>query len=155
MFKSPTFSDALLGKFRRTGRVWRGIIDLGEIRVPLAVPGSRSAPHPQALDIARALPSTYPEWRGLIEAAMFEHYAPYAESVAVGEFEPSEEGLPRITQPDEIWPHASVDFVAVIDLDGELSVEIGYRVAWDEEHTLGARLRNGHLIELNASVLPP
>jgi hypothetical protein len=45
--------------------------------------------------------------------------------------------------------------VAVITLDGELSVEIGYRVAWDEEHTLGARLRNGRLIELNGSVLPP
>jgi hypothetical protein len=86
---------------------------------------------------------------------MFEHYAPYADAVVAGELEAPEEGLPRISQPDQVWPHTSVEFVAVITLDGELCVEIGYRVAWDEEHTLGARLRNGRLIELNGSVLPP
>lgn len=31
----------------------------------------------------------------------------------------------------------------------------GRGVAWDEDHTLGARLRNGRLIELNGSVVPP
>jgi hypothetical protein len=155
IFKSPTFSDARLGEFRRTRGVWRGTIDLGEVGVPLALPGSRSAPDPQALEIARDVPSNYPESRRLIAAAMFEHYAPYAEAVAAGELEPPAQGLPRVTQPDEVWPHASVEFVAVITLDGELCVEIGYRVAWDEEHTLGARLRNGQLIELNGSVLPP
>jgi hypothetical protein len=35
------------------------------------------------------------------------------------------------------------------------SVEWGLRVAWDEEHTLGARLGGGRLIELNGSVLAP
>lgn len=155
MFKSPPFSDAQLGELRRTRGMWRGTIDLGEVRAPLALPGSRSAPDPQALDIARAVPSGYPEWRGPIKAAMFEHYAPYAEAVAAGELEPPEEGLPRITQPDDVWPHTSVEFVAVITLDGEPGVEIGYRVAWDEEHTVGARLRNGRLIELSGSVLSP
>jgi len=86
---------------------------------------------------------------------MFEHYSPYAEAVAAGELQTPDEGLPRITQPDEVWPHTSVEFVAIITLDRQLSVEIGYRVAWDEEHTLGARLRNGRLIELNGSILPP
>ncbi len=86
---------------------------------------------------------------------MFEHYAPYAEAVAASELVPPEEGLPRVTQSGDVWSHTSVEFVAVIPLDGELTVEIGYRVAWDEEHTLGARLRNGRLIELNGSVLPP
>lgn len=38
---------------------------------------------------------------------------------------------------------------------GTLRLEIGLRVAWDEEHTLGARLRDGRLIELNGSVLEP
>ena len=28
-------------------------------------------------------------------------------------------------------------------------------VAWDEEHTLGARIRDGRLVELNGSVLRP
>jgi len=154
MFKSSPFSDDQLGELHRAGGMWRGTIDLGEVRAPLALPGSRSAPDPRALDIARTVPSAYPEWRGLIAVAMFEHYAPYAETVAAGELEPPGEGLPRVTQPDEVWPHTDVQFVAVITLDGELTVEIGYRVAWDEEHTLGARLRNGRLVELNGSVLP-
>jgi hypothetical protein len=155
LFKSPPFSDALLGEFRRTGGVWRGTVELGGGRVPLVIHGSRSAPDPQALEIARAVPTSYPQWRGLIASAMLEHYAPYAEAVAAGELEPPGEGLPRITQPGDVWPHTAVEFVSVITLDGESSVEIGYRVAWDEEHTLGARLRNGRLIELNGSVLPP
>jgi hypothetical protein len=155
LFQSPPFSDALLGELRRTGGIWRGTVGLGNVRVPLAIHGPRSSPDPQALEIARAVLSSYPEWRNLIAAAMFEHYAPYAEAVAAGELEPPAQGLPRITQPEEVWPHTSVEFVAVVPLDGTLSVEIGYRVAWDEEHTLGARLRNGQLIELNGSVLPP
>ena len=155
VFKSPPFSDALLGELRRTGGIWRGTVHLGEARVPLAVHGPRSSPDPHALEIARAVPSSYPEWRELIGAEMFEHYAPYAEAVALGELEPRVEGLPRVTKPEEVWPHTSVEYVAVIPLDRELTVEIGYRVVWDEEHTLGARLRNGRLIELNGSVLPP
>jgi hypothetical protein len=155
IFKSTTFSDAMFGALRRTGGVWRGTIDLGELRVPLALSGSRTAPDPQALEIARAIPSGYAKWRGSIAAEMFEHYAPYAAAVAAGEVDPPGEVLPRITQPEDVWPYTSIDYVAVISLDGELSVEIGYRVAWDEEHILGARLRNGRLIELNGSVLSP
>lgn len=154
IFKFQTFSDLQLGELRRVGGVWRGTIDLGEVRAPLALPGPRSAPAPQALEIARAIPSSYPDWRRLIAAAMFEHYAPYAEAVDAGELEPTGERLPRIFHADQVWPHTSVEFVAVITLDGELCVEIGYRAAWDEEHTLGARLRSGRLIELNGSVLP-
>lgn len=154
-FKSPLFSDALLGELRRTRGAWRGAIDLGGVRVSLVIPGSRSAPDPSALELARAVPSAYPAWRGLIGAAMFEHLAPYAEAVAAGELEASEEGLPRVTRPEDVWPHTAVEFVAVITLDGEPAVEIGYRMAWDEEHTLGARLRNGRLIELNGSILAP
>jgi hypothetical protein len=155
LFKSPPFSDGLLGELRWKGGIWRGTVNLGEMRVPLAIHGPRSSPDPQALEIARTVPSTYPEWRELIAAAMFDHYAPYAEAVAAGESGPPGEGLPRVTKPEEIWPHTSVEFVAVIPVDGELSVEIGYRVIWDEEHILGARLQNGRLIELNGSVLPP
>jgi hypothetical protein len=155
LFRTPSFSDPVLGEFRRKGGAWRGEISLGEVRAPLALPGSRAGPDTQALEIARSIPTDYPGWREGIEASIFEHYAPYAEAIAAGEIDPPEQGLPRISQPDQVWPHTSVEFVAVITLDGELSVEIGYRVAWDEEHTLGARLRKGQLIELNGSVLPP
>jgi hypothetical protein len=45
--------------------------------------------------------------------------------------------------------------VDICPTDDGMAVEIGLRVPWDEEHTLAARLRDGHLIELNGSVLPP
>ena len=54
-----------------------------------------------------------------------------------------------------MWPHAHAEYVQVAPLDGALTIEIGYRVDWDEEHTLGARVREGRLIELNGSVLRP
>lgn len=154
-FKTPRFSDPILGELRRTRGAWRGTIDLGTARVPLAIPGPRSAPDPRALELARTVRAAYPEWQGLVAAAMLEHYAPYAEAIAAGELEASPDGLPRITRPDEVWPCTTVEFVAVRTLEGEPVIEIGYRVAWDEEHTLGARLRNGRLIELNGSVLAP
>ncbi len=155
IFKSASFTDALLGELRRKRGAWRGAIDVGGVSAPLTLAGSRAAPDPHALEIARAIPSAYADWGAGIATAMFEHYTPYAEAVAAGEIEAPAEGLPRIVQPDDVWRHISVEFVAVTPLDRVLTVEIGYRVVWDDEHTLGARLQNGKLIELNGSVLPP
>ncbi len=133
--------------------MWRGSIALGEVAVPVALPGPRSAPDPQALEIARTVPAAYPHWRGLIEAALFEHYEPYADAVAAGAA--PEESMPSIARPEDVWSHVAVEYVALIALAGSLCIEIGYRVAWDDEHALGARLRDGRLIELNGSVLRP
>lgn len=155
LFKSTTFRDAQLGELRRTGGRWRGQILLGNETVPLAVSGSRSAPDAAALEIARTVSSSYAGCRGEIAQALLEHYAPYAESVVSGDAEPPESGLPRVETPAEVWAHTRAEFVQVAPLDGALAVEIGYRVAWDEEHTLGARLRDGHLAELCGSVLAP
>ena len=155
LFKSQPFSDPQLGELRRAGRLWRGSLLLGEVTVPLALTGSRAAPDPQAADIARSIRPAYPDWRESIQRALFEHYTPYAEVVAAGEAELPETGLPRIVEPSDVWHHTSAEFVQVTPLYGELTIEIGYRVAWDEEHTLGARLRRGRLVELNGSVLAP
>ena len=43
----------------------------------------------------------------------------------------------------------------VHQLDRHPTIEIGYRVSWDEEHTLGAQIRDGQVIGLNGSVLAP
>jgi len=66
-----------------------------------------------------------------------------------------EESFPEIATPNGVWPHAKLIYVAVTPLDGSLTVELGYTVAWDEEHTLGARFRTRKFIELNGSVLAP
>ena len=57
--------------------------------------------------------------------------------VAVGEGGPASD-LPATTTPVEVWAHTVAEFVQVRPLGGELTVEIGYRVAWDEEHAGGA-----------------
>lgn len=155
LFKPPLFSDNQLGELCRKADFWRGTVRLGGVSVPLVVHGPRLSPDPQALEIARTVASSYLDWHVFIAASLFEHYAPYAEALAAAEVKQPAERLPRIARPGEVWPHTSVAFAAVVPLEGGLGVEIGYRVAWDEDHTLGARLRNGRLIELSGSVLPP
>ena len=91
----------------------------------------------------------------MIERELFDHYGPYAEAVAKGELEAGPSSLPGIAAPSSLWPYTTMEFVQVGPLDGVLTVEIGYRVAWDEEHTLGARFRHGKLLELCGSVLAP
>lgn len=154
--KSPPFVDSQLGELRRTRGAWRGNIKIGAgAPVLLVVSGDRSGPNVDALHIARSVPSDYLAWRSAIERELFEHYTPYAESVAAGELEPPSSGLPRIDGPSSVWPHVEIEFVQVTPLDRVLTVEIGYRVTWDEEHTLGARFRDGQLLELCGSVLAP
>jgi hypothetical protein len=91
LFRTPSSRILCWGSFAE--RAWRGEISLGEVRAPLTLPGSRAAPDTQALDIARSIPTDYPGWREGIEASIFEHYAPYAEAIAAGEIDPSEQSL--------------------------------------------------------------
>ena len=155
VFKAPVVADARLGELRRTRGLWRGAILLGEATVPLALSGRRAAPDPHALEMARAVGRRFAGWREDIERALFEHYSPYAEAVAAGDAEPPQEGLPFIQSSVGVWPHTRVVFVQVTPLDRELTVEIGLRVAWDEEHTLGARFQAGRFLGLCGSVLAP
>jgi hypothetical protein len=117
--------------------------------------GSRSAPDPAALSVARSIPTDFPSWRAEIEQALFDHYSPYAEAVAGGEEPAPSNGLPSIEAPRDVWAHSTAEYILIAPLFGHLAAEIGYRVAWDEEHTLGARIRDGSLIELCGSVLAP
>lgn len=156
LFKSPTYTDSELGQFSRSRGMWRNSVQLpGRAAVPLALSGNKSEPDSQALAAAKQLAAELPGWRPAIESALFEHYRPYAEALAAGELPQPEEPLPRLTEPSQVWPHVTPQFVAVSPLDGTMTVELGYTVAWDEEHTLGARFQQGRLVELNGSVLAP
>lgn len=155
-FKSPTFLDPVLGELVRSRGHWRGTLELTrESIMPLILAGSRAQPEPRAVAIARTLRDELAAWRPSIEVALFEHYQPYAEAVAAGELSLSGEPPPVIRSPGEVWPHVSLVFVSILPLDGVLTVELGYTMAWDEEHTLGARVQDGTVLELCGSVLPP
>lgn len=156
LFSSPQFHDPQLGELARSRGHWRGSLTLeAAASVPLALSGTRTAPDSQALAMARELRTLFPSWRTAIQKALFDHYGPYAESLAAGELPPPREVFPRIASPNQVWPHVSLVFVSVAPLDGALTTEFGYTTGWDEEHTLGARFQSGNFIELCGSVLPP
>lgn len=155
-FTSPAFSDPRLGELRRSRGRWRGTINVGDLTVPLAIAGSRTAPDPEALDLARRLEATLHAGRQDLAHALFEHYSPYAEAAVAADPEDAPASrLAPITRPDEVWPHATPAFVSVTSMSGTWTIEIGYTVPWDEEHTLGARFQHGRFAGLNGSVLAP
>jgi hypothetical protein len=156
LFRTATFTDEELGPFQRSGGLWRGRLRLsGDAPSPLVLSGSREKPDAEALNLARSIPAEVPGWRPELDAALFEHYQPYADAVAAGEEPPPAAAMPDVREPAHLWPHTAIEFVQVAPLDGQLTVEIGLRVAWDDEHTLGARWRDGRFIGLNGSVLAP
>lgn len=155
-FKSPPFTDQQLGEFTRSGGHWRGMITIAAgSSVPLVLAGNRSEPDKQALQIARGVPAQFESWRPLIEDALFEHLSPYAEAVVAGDYPQPAEPIQEIAAPGQVWPYVSLINVAVTPLDGLLTVELAYTTAWDEEHTLGARFRDGGFLELCGSILLP
>jgi hypothetical protein len=155
-FKSTPFVDPQLGELRRSRGAWRGTFRIGaQAEVSLVLSGGRASPDAETLGLARSVEADYPSWRPAIERALFDHYSPYAEAIDTGELDPPYPGLPPISAPSSIWTHATLEFVRVMPLSGIPTVEIGYRVAWDEEHTLGVRFRRGRLVELCGSVLAP
>lgn len=156
LFKSPPFRDPLLGQFTRSRGHWRGALSLeGAMNVPLVLSGTRTEPDAQAVAIAQTMESAFAYWRPAIASALFEHYGPYAEAVAEGEFPGASKPLPNINAPDEVWPHVALAFVSVAPIEGAFISEFGFTTAWDEEHTLGVRFQEGKFIELCGSVLPP
>jgi hypothetical protein len=153
LIRSPTYSDAALGKFdRRRGR-WRGTIDLASVQIPLAISGGRKEPDPLALAIAKGLSDMFKRERDRLGLALYEHYEPYADAVADGELTPSSP-LPAIRSPSDVWHYLIVESASVTPLGRDLCAEVALRCAWDEEHTLGARFIGGAFVELNGSILP-
>jgi hypothetical protein len=151
LFKSEPFRDGHLGEFRRSGRYWKNsllVAPCGTFRLALA--GNRQAPDLIALGLAKELPGRFKSLMPEIQSGLFGHYTPYKEGVDAGEQTGSP--CPSIASPDAIWPHVTPAHVLVEPLEGVPTVEIAFKVAWDIEHTVGARFQNWQFIELNGSV---
>jgi hypothetical protein len=154
LFESATFRDGQIGELRRSGKYWKGEIVIepcGTFRLVLA--GSREAPDPNALALAKELPHRFQSLVPNIQSGLFEHYDPYKETTDGGEDTGSP--CPSIARPEAVWPHVTAAHVLVEPLDGALTVEIAFKVEWDIEHTVGARFQNWQFIELNGSVCSP
>lgn len=142
---SEPFTHARLGTFIRKHGDWIGAINLpphGKVELRLA--GDRKAPSPAALELAAALPTQYAALESQVADALFEHYEPY-----------SREGiLDELVDPSDVWSYLHLTYA---DIDPErrgFTVEIRMETQWDEEHTLGVQLKDGELVDLNASVGP-
>jgi hypothetical protein len=151
LLKPKTFRDEQLGELRRGGRLWFGELTLpecGAFRLVLA--GNSQAPDPTAVRIARELPNRFDSLKSNIENGLFEHYAPYKEAVDAG----IETGspCPSVPNPEAVWQYTTPVHVLIEPQGSILKVEIAFRVAWDEEHTVGARFRDWRFVELNGSV---
>jgi hypothetical protein len=151
LFKAEPFRDGQLGEFRRSGGYWKGslvVAPCGTFRLALA--GSLEAPDSVALGLAKELPDRFKSLMPNIETGLFEHYSPYKEAVDAGEETGSP--CPRVASPEAVWPQVTPAHVLVEPIEGVPTVEIAFRVAWDKEHTVGARFENWQFIELNGSV---
>ena len=114
-------------------------MESGTTTVPLVLAGGRSGPDPDAVALARTAVGQLTAWRSIVEPALREHRSDGTD----------------IPDDAEVWADVTSVYLAVIPIDGTMTVEWGLQVAWDEEHTLGARFRGSELVELNGSVLAP
>ena len=153
LFKSEPFVDDALGAFKKKGNYWVGTVGLSPHGVmELRLAGDRKAPDASALLLARELPSRYASHFDQIETALYDHFLPYAEASARGELGELEEPISQIADAKQIWSHVYPSHVSIEPMQGVPTVEVAYRVGWDEEHTLGARLQNWRFLELCGSV---
>ena len=125
----------VLGRLTRRRGMWRGSVTLAsDATARLAVRGQRRAPDPDDLALAETIVARFGGWRPSIEAALREH-ANDAGVVA--------EEVPMPT------------FVAVIELDRLPTIEFGFEVPWNDDHTIGVCLRDDVVVECNGSILEP
>jgi hypothetical protein len=82
-----------------------------------------------------------------VEAELFEHYEAYRDAAVPG--------VPQLSSPSEVWPHVILSSVQVRPYNAPDELQVALGVAWDDEHTLGALIRDGRLTELNGSILEP
>jgi hypothetical protein len=134
-----SYEDPALGELERRRGRWRRDMELGFETVPLVLVGGRSGPDPEAVTMARGSVGRLPAWRELVGPALRDHRSNGTD----------------VPVDAELWADVMSAYVAVLRIDGAMTVEWGMNVAWDEEHTLAARMRDGELVELNGSVLAP
>ena len=158
LFKTATFEDDRLGLLTRSRRHWRGSIALGRHgKTELSLSGGRDSPDSVSLALARELTARYGALLPQVQASLFEHYEPYGDADSAGDLRERSEPFPKIERAEDVWPHVFAEWVRIEPIQGSPqdgpTIEIAYRVTWDEEHTVGARIQDWKLWELCGSVV--
>jgi hypothetical protein len=145
LFGNDVHNDPVLGGFARRRGSWYGEITMaGFGRVPLVVPGDRHRPDTASLALVPGAAAQIATLRETIAHALYEHWAPYAEA-GVDE-------APALTAAADVWRYARIVALHVDASQVEFPLELRLTVPWDDEHTLGARVCDGELVELCGSV---
>ncbi len=155
LFSADPVFDATLGELRREHGLWVGQLALPPHgTVELRIAGGRKAPDLASLSAAIALPAQYASLRPAVADELFEHYGPGWEAWKAGDLEGEVTSFPEISMAGDVWPFVQVERVDVDASRRDFPAEVRMTVAWDEEHTLGARLDGARLVELCGSVGP-
>ncbi len=145
LFGNDIHNDPTLGGFERQGGAWHGRIVLeGFGPVTLTVPGDRKRPDAASLALAPSAAAEVFTVRDALASALYEHWEPY--------FEAEVDEAPKLETRHDVWPHIRIEALVVDAGHREFRVELRLTVPWDPEHTLGARIAHGELVELCGSV---
>jgi hypothetical protein len=158
LFKTSTYDDDRLGLMTRSRGHWKGSLALGrQSKIELHLSGGRESPDPVCLALAHALPARYDALLPQIQASLFAHYEPYRDADSAVEFPERSESFTKIERAEDVWPQVLAEWVRIQPLRGSPQdgpvIEIAYRVSWDEEHTVGARIQDWKVWELCGSVV--
>ncbi|MDH4043903.1 MAG: hypothetical protein OEW06_05530, partial [Gemmatimonadota bacterium] len=104
--------------------------------------------------LAASLPDEYARLEAQVAAALFEHYEPGREAWQSGAMAGMIESYPEIPRAEDVWAHVHSVLVDIDPSRRAFPVEVRLNVTWDEEHTLGVRLKDGRLVELCGSTGP-
>jgi len=148
-FRSPApYDHPRLGPMRYSGGRWRGNIELEPARpIPLYLPGTWNGPLPEAAQLADSAREWWMRVRPDVEKELFQHYTNGREGGL--------SDLPDIQSSGEVWTHVTLSSVEIKPYRSVSEFQVALRTAWDDEHTLGALIRDAVLVELNGSILEP
>jgi len=146
--RPPPKSHPRFGPLKYAWGHWHGHIELSDSSsVVLHLPGSRTVPDPAALSAAEQVPAPWHQAREAVERELYEHYSNGRDS--------SLPGLDGLVHPGAVWRFVRISSVEILRRDARWQFTVAINTQWDEEHTLGAWISEGRLLELNGSILEP
>lgn len=146
--RPPPQPHPTLGPFHYARGHWHGTIALPAAeRLALHLPGPRTGPHPDTVRLAEEMARWWTRARPAVEEELVEHHT------AAREAETGD--VPGLSQPADVWLYVTLSSVEIAPHGRPNEAQVALRVSWDEEHTLGALLRDARLVELNGSILEP